>query len=103
MSVWVRVPPRAPTQGESNDRRNKPRIEHCDSNNDHSSRQLHRKHIHMTRRKQPLDPIDYVRVRIDQLTQERTKNNDNHTHMILDESIAELSIVLDLLERKAPL
>ena len=76
---------------------------YCDSNNDHSSRQLYRINIHMTRRKQPLDPIDYVRVRIDQLTTERSKNDNEVSHMVLDKAIAELSIVLDLLERKAPL
>ena len=57
----------------------------------------------MTRRKQPLDPRDYVRVRIDQLTTERSKNDNEVSHMVLDKAIAELSIVLDLLERKAPL
>ena len=55
------------------------------------------------RRKEPVDPKDYIRVRMDQLTDERTKNNDPTTHMILDKAITELSIVLDLLERKAPL
>ena len=91
-------------KGESNDRRNQPAIKHCDPNNDHGSRQLHRKHIHMTRRrKEPIDCKEYLRIRIDSLTVERTKNNDPTTHMILDKAITELSIVLDLLERKAPL
>ena len=100
----VRVSLGAPIQGESNDRRNKPSIKHCDSNNDHSSRQLRRKHIHMTRRrKEPIDPKDYIRIRIDQLVVERSKNDNEVSHMVLDKSIAELSIVLDLLERKAPL
>ena len=60
----------------------------------------------MTRRNLPTDPVKYLKIRIDLLTQERTKNNDVHTHMILDKSIDELSIVLDLLEQnrsKAPL
>ena len=57
----------------------------------------------MTRRKQPLDPRDYVRVRIDQLVAERSKNDNEVSHMVLDKAIAELSIILDLLERKAPL
>ncbi len=55
------------------------------------------------RRKEPIDPKRYIVLRIDQLTDERAKNNDPNTHMIIDKSIAELSIVLDLLERKAPL
>ena len=57
----------------------------------------------MTRRKQTIDPIDYIKVRMTQLTEERAKNDDVTAHMVLDKSIAELSIVLDLLERKAPL
>ena len=57
----------------------------------------------MTRRKQTIDPIDYIKVRMTQLTEERAKNNNEVSHMILDKSIHELSIVLDLLERKAPL
>ncbi len=53
-----------------------------------------------------VDPIKYLSIRIELLTQERQKNNDSHTHMILDKAIIELSIVLDLLENnyaKAPL
>ena len=55
------------------------------------------------RRKEPIDPKRYIILRIDQLTDERAKNDDDHTHMIIDKAITELSIVLDLLERKAPL
>ena len=53
-----------------------------------------------------VDPIKYLKIRIELLTQERTKNDDELTHMILDKAIIELSIVLDLLEHnysKAPL
>ena len=60
----------------------------------------------MRRRKDPIDPVKYLTIRIELLTQERQKNNDDHTHMILDKAIIELSIVLDLLENnyaKAPL
>ena len=59
----------------------------------------------MTRRRigKHVDPVKYLKIRIDQLTSERTKNTDADTHLIIDKSIAELSIVLDLLERKAPL
>ena len=57
----------------------------------------------MTRRKQTIDPIDYIKVRMTQLTEERAKNDDPTAHMVLDKSIHELSIVLELLERKAPL
>ena len=55
------------------------------------------------RRKSKIDPKQYIRVRIESLTEERAKNDDTTSHMILDKSIAELSIVLDLLEREAPL
>ena len=58
----------------------------------------------MTRRqKEPICPRRYIRLRIDQLTDERAKNNNEVAHMVIDKSISELSIVLDLLERKAPL
>jgi hypothetical protein len=53
-----------------------------------------------------VDPVKYLKIRIELLTQERHKNNDELTHMILDKAIIELSIVLDLLEHnysKAPL
>ena len=45
------------------------------------------------------DPIKYIAVRIDTLIEERAKNDSSDTHMIIDKSIAELSIVLDLLKR----
>jgi len=62
----------------------------------------------MTRRNigKNVDPIKYLKIRIELLTQERHKNSDVDTHMILDKAIIELSIVLDLLEQnyaKAPL
>ena len=61
----------------------------------------------MTRRKhKEVDPVKYLTIRIELLTQERQKNNDPNTHMTLDKAIIELSIVLDLLENnyaKAPL
>ena len=53
-----------------------------------------------------VDPIKYLKIRIELLTQERRKNDCKDTHMILDKSIIELSIILDLLEQnyaKAPL
>jgi len=62
----------------------------------------------MTRRNigKHVDPVKYLKIRIELLVQERQKNNDVLTHAILDKSIIELSVVLDLLEqnyRKAPL
>ena len=45
----------------------------------------------------------YLKIRIEQLTLERAKNTNIDTLLILDKSIQELAIVLDLIERKAPL
>ena len=45
------------------------------------------------------DPIDYLEVRIDQLTEELKKNPMNGNDLILGKAIAALTIVLDLLKR----
>ena len=45
------------------------------------------------------DPKEYIQIRIDQLTEERSKNSDQTTHMIIDKAIFELTEVLMLLER----
>jgi len=45
----------------------------------------------------------YLKIRIEQLTLERAKNTNTDTLLILDKSIQELAMVLDLIERKAPL
>ena len=45
------------------------------------------------------DPIDYLEVRISQLTEELKKNPTNGNDLILGKAIAELTIVLDLLKR----
>ena len=45
----------------------------------------------------------YLKIRIEQLTLERAKNTNTDTLLILDKSIQELAVVLDLIERKAPL
>ena len=57
----------------------------------------------MVRRvRKDIDPVDYIKIRLKMLYDERNKNDDPNTHMILDKSIYELSIVLDLLTRKIP-
>ena len=57
----------------------------------------------MVRRvRKDIDPVDYIKIRLKMLYDERAKNDDADTHMILDKSIYELSIVLDLLTRKIP-
>ena len=54
----------------------------------------------MTRRGQTkADPRQYIRIRIDQLTEERVKNPEHTTQLIIDKAIFELSQVLMLLER----
>lgn len=46
------------------------------------------------------DPIDYITVRIDQLTEELSKNPSSENEMIIGKAVSELSIVLDLLKRE---
>ena len=53
----------------------------------------------MTRRRPNHDPENYIRVRLKMLYNEKTKNNDPTAHMVLDKSIYELSVVLDLITR----
>ena len=45
------------------------------------------------------DPIKYLEVRIAMLNEELKKNSSNGNDLILNKSISELSIVLDLLKR----
>ena len=45
------------------------------------------------------DPIKYLEIRIQMLNEELKKNPTNGNDLILNKSISELSIVLDLLKR----
>ena len=45
------------------------------------------------------NPINYVKIRIEQLTEELEKNPSEENHMIIGKAISELSYVLDLLKR----
>ena len=45
------------------------------------------------------DPIDYLEVRIEQLSEELEKNSSNGNDLILNKAISELNTVLDLLKR----
>ena len=45
------------------------------------------------------NPINYVTIRIEQLTEELEKNPSEENHMIIGKAISELSYVLDLLKR----
>ena len=51
------------------------------------------------RRGKPHSVEEYVRVRLEFLYEEKKKNNDVTAHMILDKSIFELSIILEMLTR----
>ena len=46
------------------------------------------------------DPIKYLEIRIQMLNEELVKNPQNGNDLILNKSISELSIVLDLLKRR---
>ena len=51
------------------------------------------------RRRSNIDPREYIRIRIKQLTEERAKNEDTTAHLVLDKAVFELTEVLMLLER----
>ena len=51
------------------------------------------------RRNKTADPEKYIRVRLQMLYNEKHKNDDATAHLILDKSIFELSVVLDLITR----
>jgi hypothetical protein len=55
----------------------------------------------MTRkmRRQTVDPCEYILTRMEWLVEERAKNDDETTHMMIDKCVSELSIVLDLIQR----
>ena len=50
-------------------------------------------------RKKTVDPCKYILTRMEWLVEERAKNEDVNTHMMIDKCISELSIVLDLIQR----
>ena len=54
----------------------------------------------MRRREKRSDPIEYLRLRIDMLAEERIKNDDEVAHMVLDKCCGELSYILEMLERQ---
>ena len=55
----------------------------------------------MTRkmRRQTIDPAKYILTRMEWLVEERAKNDDPNTHMMIDKCVSELSTVLDLIQR----
>jgi hypothetical protein len=42
---------------------------------------------------------EYIKVRLDFLRDEKKKNDNETAHLVLDKSIYELNVVLDLLKR----
>ena len=55
----------------------------------------------MPRRGTRIDAREYIRVRLQQLSEERQKNQDTTAHLVLDKAIFELTEVLMLLDREA--
>ena len=51
------------------------------------------------RRGNKTEAVDYIKVRLEFLHEEKKKNDNQTAHLILDKAIYELSIVLDLLTR----
>ena len=51
------------------------------------------------RKKKTVDPCVYILTRMEWLVEERAKNEDTNTHMMIDKCVSELSIVLDLIQR----
>ena len=51
------------------------------------------------RKKKTVDPCVYILTRMEWLVEERAKNDDPCTHMMIDKCVSELSIVLDLIQR----
>ena len=45
--------------------------------------------------------MEYVKMRIDMLAQERVKNQDEVAHMVIDKCVGELCYVLELMERES--
>ncbi len=43
--------------------------------------------------------LEYIKVRVAMLAEERTKNNDPVAHMVIDKSVGELCYVMEMIER----
>tara|TARA_X000001316_G_C903279_1_gene20784 strand:- start:261 stop:428 length:168 start_codon:yes stop_codon:yes gene_type:complete len=51
------------------------------------------------RRGNKTEAVDYIKVRLEFLHEEKKKNDNQTAHLVLDKAVYELSIVLDLLTR----
>ena len=43
--------------------------------------------------------LEYIKVRIDMLAEERTKNDNEVAHMVIDKCVGELCYVMEMMER----
>ena len=43
---------------------------------------------------------EYIKVRIDMIAEERTKNDNEVAHMVIDKSVGELCYVMEMIERE---
>jgi len=43
---------------------------------------------------------EYIKVRIDMLAEERTKNDNEVAHMVIDKCVGELCYVMEMMERE---
>lgn len=43
--------------------------------------------------------LEYIKVRIDMLAEERTKNDNEVAHMVIDKCVGELCYVMEMIER----
>ncbi len=44
--------------------------------------------------------LEYIKVRIDMLAEERTKNDNEVAHMVIDKCVGELCYVMEMMERE---
>lgn len=44
--------------------------------------------------------LEYLKVRIAMLAEERTKNDNEVSHMVIDKGVGELSYVMEMIERE---
>jgi len=43
--------------------------------------------------------LEYIKMRVAMLAEERAKNNDSVAHMVIDKSVGELCYVMEMIER----
>ena len=54
-----------------------------------------------SKRNTPRDKVyEYIKVRIDMLAEERTKNDNEVAHMVIDKCVGELCYVMEYMEKE---